>query len=159
MLNTSVADSLYEFRAAYHGVTTIHPLALGITITCVLTTLAVKRKYAIIPMLFLACFIAPAQRIVFFGLDFNLLRVMVLAGWLRVFLKQEIDEFAWKSIDKVMIAWGISGVITYILLRGGATEAIIYKLGSMFDAIGMYFLFRCLVRDMEDVKQSVIGLA
>lgn len=151
-------DNTAYFTHAYDNVTTIHPLALVMTIVCALIMLTVQRKYAVIPMLFLACFVAPAQRIVIFTLDFNLLRVMVLAGWLRVSLKQETDEFVWKTLDKVMIAWAVSGAIAYVLLRG-TTAAFIYKLGSMFDGIGMYFLFRCLVRDMEDVKQIVIGLA
>ena len=146
------------FHHAYVGVTTLHPLALLLTIGCALVTFAVKRKYVVIPMLLLICFTAPAQRIVILGLDFNLARVMVVAGLLRIFIKHEADDFMWKPIDKVMIAWTISSTAAYSLLRGGASWAIIYKLGTGFDALGMYFMFRCIIKNIEDVAQTAVGL-
>ncbi|MCI5149527.1 MAG: hypothetical protein D3916_09095 [Candidatus Electrothrix sp. MAN1_4] len=146
------------FKNAYDNVTTLHPLALSLTIGCGLALLAVNRKYATIPMLLLICFTAPAQRIVIFSLDFNLARVMVVVGLLRIFIKHEADDFVWKPIDKIMIAWTVSSTAAYILLRG-TTDALIYKLGTGVDALGMYFMFRCLVKDMEDVRQVAVGLA
>ncbi|MCI5116480.1 MAG: hypothetical protein D3913_00665 [Candidatus Electrothrix sp. LOE1_4_5] len=147
------------FQHAYIGTTTLHPLALALTIGCALVTLTVKRKYAVIPMLLLICLTAPAQRFVIFGLDFNLARVMVVVGLLRIFIKHEVDDFVWKPIDKVIIAWTISNTAAYILLRGGASDAVIYKLGTSFDALGMYLMFRCLIQSIEDVAQTAIGLA
>ncbi len=150
-------DSLYVFRSAYHGVSTIHPLALLLLIACGLTMLAVQRKYVVLPMLLLACFVAPAQRVVVLGFDFDMLRILVLLGWFRLIVRQETNDFVWKPIDKVMVAWALSGALAFILLRG-TSDAVINRLGASYDSLGMYFLFRCLVRDMEDVKQIVVWL-
>lgn len=144
------------FIHAYYGQTTLHPLGLLLLLITAVTMLVVRRKLAITPMLVMACFVAPAQRMVVFGLDFNLIRIMILVGWIRVFVKNETTAFVWKTIDKVIIAWAISGLIAYVLLRG-SSEAFIYKLGTSFDSIGMYFLFRCLVRNLDDVRHLVFS--
>jgi hypothetical protein len=62
-----------------------------------------------------------------------------------------LNGFEWKTLDKFIIAWGVSGALAYVMLyqTGGA---FVYKLGSLFDSLGMYFLFRCLVRSFDDLK-------
>lgn len=147
-------ESLFIY--AYQGQTTIHPLGLALLIILGVATLIVKRRSAVIPMLIMACFVAPAQRIVVFGLDFNLIRILVLVGWARIFIKKETGAFVWKTIDKVIIVWAMSSLTAYVMLRG-STGAFVYKLGTSFDSLGMYFLFRCLVRDLSDVKHLMIS--
>ncbi len=142
----------------YYNQTTIHPLGLAILIALALSMLVVKRKSVIIPILIMACFVAPAQRIVVFGLDFNLIRILVLVGWVRVCLRGETACFVWKSLDKLIIAWSVSGLLAYVLLRGGAGGALIYKAGTLFDSLGMYFLFRCLIRDLDDLRYLLVSL-
>jgi hypothetical protein len=39
----------------------------------------------------------------------------------------------------------------------GTPEALKFKLGVSYDAIGMYFLFRCLVRSFADVEMATVG--
>jgi hypothetical protein len=148
-------ESLFIY--AYQGQTTIHPLGLSLLIILGVATLIVKRRSAVIPMLIMACFVAPAQRIVVFGLDFNFIRILVLVGWARIFIKKETGAFVWKTIDKVIIVWAISSFTAYVMLRG-STGAFVYKLGTSFDSLGMYFLFRCLIRNLEDLKNIVISL-
>jgi hypothetical protein len=142
----------------YVNQTTIHPLGLGLLIILVLFIFLVNRRSVVIPILVMACFIAPAQRIVVFGLDFNLIRILVLVGWVRLLLKGETLGFLWKTIDKVVMAWAVSGMLAYVALRGGAGSAIIYKSGVLFDSLGMYFLFRCLIHDMDDLKHLTVSL-
>ncbi len=152
-------DRLYIFRTAYQNVTNIHPVALVVAIPVALAILTVNRKYVVIPIIFLACFIAPAQQIAVWVFNVNLLRIMMAVGWIRVFLRKESDAFVWKAIDKVIVAWTVSEGTVYILLRGVSGDAIVNRLGASYDVIGMYFLFRCLVRDMDDFRQLIIALA
>lgn len=130
--------------------TTVHPLGFVAVVVLGIIMLFVPRKYAVIPMSIMACFVASAQRIVVIGLDFDLLRVLVIFGWIRVFMYRETKGFVWKSLDIVLLLWAFSSTITYTLLYADMT-AFINRLGFMFDAVGMYFLFRILVRDWNDL--------
>ena len=76
--------------------TTVHPLGFVAVVVLGIIMLFVPRKYAVILMSIMACFVASAQRIVVIGLDFDLLRVLVIFGWIRVFMYRETKGFVWK---------------------------------------------------------------
>lgn len=119
--------------------------------------LLAPRRYAVLPLLLLACFIPVGQRVVLFTLDFTLLRIMVLFGWFRIFLRRETRGFLWKPIDKVVIYWAICAAVTYVVFHRGSQSSIIYKLGCTFDILGLYFLFRLLIRDFQDTYRVAMA--
>jgi len=108
----------------------------------------------LLPLVLLACFIPAGQRIVIFTLDFTLLRILVLFGWLRLLARREELEFSWKPIDKFFLGWSICSAVTYVMLRGDFA-AVIYKMGGLFDAVGAYFLLRILIRGWDDLFKIV----
>jgi len=136
--------------------TTIIPLALFIIVICGIAMIVVPRKYAIFFVIFVACFIAMAQRIAIFSLDFYTLRIMVLFGLSRVLLRKEYKNFNVMPLDRMIIAFVASSIII-ATLRTGSTVTLISELGSGFDAIGMYFLFRCLIYNWEDIEQIILS--
>ncbi len=138
--------------------TTLHPLGLIAVTVLGLAMIVVPRRYAIIPMLIMACFVAPAQRVVIATLDFNLLRLMVLFGCVRVMARGELKGLSFRAVDAVMILWAISGTVAMTLLYV-TPAALIQRLGASYDALGMYFLFRCLVRDFKDLEAIATGAA
>lgn len=142
----------------YHGVTTIHPLGLAIALLMGLALLLAPRRYAVWPMIATACLVASAQRIILLGLDFDLLRIMVLFGTARVFLRNEWRGFSWRPVDAAVLAWAITGTIAYTMLYS-SVAAFKFKLGANYDAVGMYFLFRFLIRDWVDVRHAIVGFA
>ncbi len=143
--------TLFEmFDHEWFNQTTVHPLGLLAVIVLGGAMLLLPRRYALIPMIIMACFIAPAQRFVVLTLDFNFLRVMVVAGLLRVILRNEVFLHRWRGLDTAVVLWSVTSTIVYSLLRPDFS-ATIMKLGYTFDAMGMYFLFRFLVRDWNDI--------
>ncbi len=66
-------------------------------------------------------------------------------------------NFIFKPIDIIVLAWAISGMIVYTLLHG-TFSALIFKLGVVFDICGMYFFFRLLIRNWQDVETIIRGL-
>ncbi len=138
--------------------TTLHPLGLAVLLACGLLTIVLPRRHAVWPMLVVACFVAPAQRIVVFNLDFTLLRVMVIFGWLRVLSRKEWCALTLRSIDWAILAWAVSGVVMHMMQRA-TLDALINRLGYAYDAAGMYFVFRCLIRDWRDARTVIGGLA
>lgn len=135
--------------ATWQNQTTLHPAGFAAIVILGLATLFVPRRWAVAPMLVAACFIAPAQRLVVFTLDFNMLRLLVLFGWARVTLRRETVGFRWRAVDWVVLLLAAVRTGAYTIQRG-ETGALIYMLGESFDAVGMYFLFRILVRSWED---------
>lgn len=146
-----------EFQQLWHGQTTVHPLGLSLLLAMGVAMLVVRRRYAVWPMIVVACFIAPAQRIVVAGADFDFLRIMVVFGWLRLVLRGELRPMRWGAVDVATIAW-VLVFFTMSLLRLG-TDILANQLGFLFDVAGMYLLFRMLVREWADVKQVVFGFA
>ncbi|MCH8912785.1 MAG: hypothetical protein IIA33_04365 [Planctomycetes bacterium] len=116
--------------------TMLHPLGLVAIGVLGLLMLLLPRRYAMIPFLIMVCFMSPAQRIVVLTLDFTLIRVIVLFGWLRIILRGEGRDFTWQTLDKVVLLWAFSGTIAMMLLHG-TIGVFIYRLGLMFDAVGM----------------------
>lgn len=138
------------------GETLIHPVGLAAVLILGIIMLSVPRRWAVLPMMLIACLIPSAQRLVVFGLDFTLLRIMVVFGMLRLLVRGESGRFEWKSIDKVMVFYALSAIFVFTL-QVGTLGALVNRLGFAFDALGVYFLFRCLIRDWEDVDRVVLG--
>ena len=153
MEETYVAGS----NISYIDQTTVHPLGLLVVIVLGLCILSFPRRWSVLPVLVMACFVSSAQRIVVASLDFNFLRIMVLFGVMRLFLRKEHLGFIWKPLDTAMVLWTISSMVFFVI-RTGTSAAVINRLGYGFDNFGMYFLFRCLIRNWSDVEGVVFGI-
>jgi hypothetical protein len=140
----------------FKDVTNIHPLAIIAVLVLGICMLVLPRRWAVVPMLIIACFIPSVQKIVIFGLDFNLLRIMVLFGVARLLITQESRGFSWKRLDTAAVLWTVSSIVIFTI-REGSFSALVNRLGFAFDALGMYFLFRCLIRDWTDIDKIVLS--
>lgn len=146
-------------QAEYFDQTTLHPLGLAAMLALGLLLLALPRRWALLPVIVMACFVAPAQRIVVVGLNFDLMRVLVLIGFARVVARSELRGLRWKPLDTAVTCWAVVGTITYTLLWQ-STDALIYQLGwKIFDGLFAYALFRALVRDWADVRRTALAFA
>lgn len=134
----------------------IHPVGLAAVLILGMAMLFLPRRWAVLPMLCIACFIPSVQKVVIAGLDFNFLRIMVVFGFMRLLVKKDYVGFIWKPLDTVLVCWAISSMLLHTLQQG-TFSAFVNRLGFGFDAFGMYFLFRCLIRDWTDVDRIVLG--
>jgi len=138
------------------GQTIVHPLGLMAVAVLGGCVLSLPRHWAVVPLLVMACFIPSAQRIVIANLDFDFLRIMVLFGGIRLLLRKEYCCFVWQTLDKVIVVWTISSIVFHVM-QHGTFAAFENRLGFAFDSIGMYFLFRCLIRSWSDLDRIVLG--
>lgn len=145
-----------SFAADWTNQTTAHPLGLAVLVVLGLLLLVLPRRYAPLTLIVMACFVAPAQRIVVAGLDFDFLRIMVLCGWTRILIRGEARGLIWKPIDTAIVAWATVGLLAFTILYGDFTN-FVNRLGFMSDAVGMYFMFRILVRDWLDLERIVFS--
>ena len=124
---------------------------IAFTVVLSLMTLIVPKRYFLLPFIVTACFVPADQRILIFELDFTPLRILVAVGLLRTVCDGDNARLKFNSFDKLVVTWAVCGAIIYFL-RWGTFGAIIYKCGVLFDAIGMYWLFRKNVTSLDDIK-------
>ena len=111
------------------------------------------RRFCLLPFIAAACFVPMNQRFIFVGLDFTVLRMLILFGILRVITRGEIRDIQWNKFDKLILSWSIVGSLVYILQQA-SSSSIINRAGFMYDGLGMYWIFRQMIRTWEDVFQA-----
>jgi hypothetical protein len=72
----------------------------------------------------------------------------------RLLVKREIFSVKLNAIDKVFIAWLIIRTFLYVLVSGD-TESFLERLGALYNALGVYFLVRAVVRSFDDIILNV----
>lgn len=146
------------YRNEFDNQTFMHPLALVVIIILGFATLSVQRRYALVPMLILLYFVSPSQRITIGGLDFNCIRLLIVAGWIRVLLKKENAHFRWIGLDWLFCLWALSSIFFFGVRYG--VPGFVNRLGLQgFEQCGMYFLVRYWLRDWSDLAALARAMA
>lgn len=135
-------------------VTNMHPLVLGVVLLATVMMLFGRRRNAIIPFFVVAIFVPQAQTIVLGGINLHIVRILIILGWLRLIVRSEFRFMRGNSIDAIMLLWVLSKVIAVILLWQ-EWDAFVNIMGFAFNAIGIYFLLRCLLVDLEDFTRAI----
>src|SRR5690606_10384331 len=91
-------------------------------------------------------------------LDFNMVRILVVFGWARIVLRGELRSIRANAMDLVLVAWLAASSTVYVLREGTFAAAVMW-LGTAFDALGVYLLFRILLRDLDDLWRAVRAMA
>src|SRR5262245_39796525 len=138
-----------------YGRTQIEPVVLTLTLLMGVMMMMVRRDRAVVPLLIVACLVTNAQRIVIGGLDFSMLRIVVLFGWARVLFRGEASSYRYHPIDVAMPIWQFFETLAYMVGPRASMAAFIFRLGTSLDALGIYFLFRTLLRDVMDIRRTV----
>lgn len=141
---------------AYQNVTNIHPISIVAILILGIFVLCVPRRWSVIPILCITCFIPLTQKISILSMDFNILRIMVLIGTMRLIIRKDYLNFVWKPLDTAVLLWTFSMIVIYILQQR-TSAAVINRLGFGYDSIGMYFLFRSLIRNWTDINYLIFG--
>jgi hypothetical protein len=131
----------------------IKDITLIIGVILAVAVFVVPRRYFLLPYIVAACLIPADQRIILMDLDFTPLRMLIAAGVLRIFVRGEIVSMRWNTFDKIFVVWLMCRCVVYVLLWGDM-QAVINRAGVLFDAFGLYWLFRQNVRSWDDVRQA-----
>lgn len=142
----------------FHGVTTLHPVGLLALVALGALCLTLRRRHAALPFILLSCLIPSAQRVIVLTLDFTFLRLLVLAGCVRIIIRGEYGGLRLGPLDVAILAWVLVRSVAYVALHGDFS-AVIYRLGGAYDLLGLYFCFRCFVRALPDVDLLVRSVA
>jgi len=150
--------TLFQDAWTWANRTTLHPICIILLVACALTMILVPRRYGVLPIGIIACFIPLSQRLFVLGLNFDMIRLITMVGWFRLVLKGEARGLVWKPIDRVFLAWVLCGSIIYAI-QNASLASLVNRLGNAFDAIGLYFLFRYQIRTWQDLYDEIACLA
>lgn len=136
-------------------VTVLHPVEAAILLCMMVAILACKRRYAIWPMIVVACFVVSSQRIVIADVFFELMRIIILTGVARVLIRQEYKGVSWNRLDLAFVCF--IALRTVLIASDDPPGEFIQRAGNALDSLGMYFTARCVVRDWSDVFTTIRG--
>ena len=131
-----------------------NPVVLLFILCLGILMLMLPRRYAVVPMFIAAMSITLGQNIVIATGNFTMIRLLVAFGFLRLVVRKEYDGFSPNPIDKAMLYWIASSVITYTFLWW-TVHSLVNRMGLCFDSIGVYFLCRMYVRNFTDFARVV----
>jgi hypothetical protein len=132
----------------------INPFGLGLTLAMCLLMLVLPRKYALFPVFVLVCYMTIGMKFIVAGLNFTMLRILILFASARVILRGELKGLHLNKIDKMLVLFVLSSIIIYTILLG-SYDGFKYQLGIAYNTIGFYFLFRFLLKHEEDIVRAI----
>jgi len=127
--------------------TVLNPAVMVVAVVTILLILLLPRKYVVIPFL-LCVFLVPAsQQLYIAGMYwYVVLRILVLAGFVRLARAKFQVAGGLNGIDKAFILWAICRGVCQVLLfpqRG----MVLFQAAFWLQAFGGYFLLRYLIQD------------
>ncbi len=125
-------------------------LAVIFLLVNVFALLALPRRWAPLPLLAGACYITLGQGINVGPFYFSFIRTIIFAGLVRVVVRRERIDGKLISLDKVVIWWAVWAACSSFF-HASPVDALVYRLGLIYNALGLYFLIRIFCRDSDDV--------
>ena len=83
-----------------------------------------------------------------------MLKIMLLVGLFRVLVRGEVRIPRWGRMDSALMIFILLGTIMY-LVRIGTFEAVVNRLGRIYEILGLYLLCRILLQDWGDLRAVI----
>jgi hypothetical protein len=141
---------------------TMHPVVLAATLLAALAMLFLPRKYALLPAVWVVFLTPVAQQLYVGGLHFFVMRIIIVAGLLKIVrmkvsAKTRIFSNGVQLIDTLFFVWAVLHAATFVLLFRD-TGAVTYEVAFLLDTC-LYVLARYFIQDREDILRLAKTLA
>lgn len=141
--------------------THVHPLIAVAVLVAALFILLLPRKRLLAPLL-AATLLIPLDQIIVLGpLHWQIMRVMLLLGWVRVLATRpagmSILSGGMNAVDKTILLWTLSSAAAQIL-RWHSLAILVNQSGVIYTVCASYFLMRYLIRDRSDAEFAICVL-
>jgi hypothetical protein len=120
--------------------------------------LRLPRRNALLPLLITVCYMPLGQYFSIAGLHFRFTRILLIVAFIRVWVRGEAEDFEFNTFDKLFMAWLAASLILGTLVRP-SSDLFINRLSAFYDAAGVYFLARLLMRNFDEFVHVVRALA
>jgi hypothetical protein len=113
---------------------------------------SLPRRFALFPLFIVAAYVTLGQFVVVFTANFTMVRILVLFGLLRMIVRNDFLAIRFTPLDKAMIFWAVSSIVTYTLLWQTG-HALVNRIGMCFDTVGVFFLCRFYLQGTDDIRR------
>jgi hypothetical protein len=139
--------------------TVLHPIVLVVMLITIILMLALSKKVASAAFLLSTFLIPLGQQVVIGEVHLFVGRIIIASGWVRMLTAKRgpgdrMLAGGWNSLDKFFLFYVIFRVIAISLLNLSAS-AIVNQVGFVWDFLGGYMLLRHLIRNDEDITQTI----
>jgi hypothetical protein len=117
-----------------------------------LATIALPRRFALFPLFIVAAYITLGQYVSFAGANFTMVRIIIIFCLIRAISRGDSIHINLNWLDKTMIAWAVSSIITYTILYQSG-HAFINRVGMCFDTAGVYLVCRLYCSGPDDITR------
>ncbi len=143
--------------------TVLSPIVLVAMLIAIGLILVLPRKHVIVPILLIAFLVPLGQSMYAVGAHWQVLRIVVLFGLLRVVVMKFTSKKTplaggFNTIDKAFLICAVAQAIATSLLFMNP-QALVYQLGVLIDFVGAYFLLRFLIHNEADTYRTLKWLA
>lgn len=129
-------------------------LALLFLLATTVAILTVPRAWAPVPLLAGACYMTLGQGVEVSGLNFPIIRLLLLAGVVRVLMRGERPAGGLIALDKLFLVWG-AWLIVVSAFHENPAATLENHAGRVYNALSVYFLIRCFCQDEQDIYRLV----
>lgn len=136
----------------------MNSIALAFMLCMGALTLMLPKRFALVPILMVTCYMTLGQRLIFMGLDFTIFRILILFGWLRLIVHKEYSVLTFNNIDKALLWWGVIALVAGTLLDSTLGN-LVHRSGQVYNSLGTYFFFRFYIENFDDIKRILQTLA
>jgi hypothetical protein len=128
---------------------TINAISASILIFLMAVVVAAPRRWALLGMASGALYLTQGAAVDVLGFNLFAMRFLEIAGFIRVVARREFSYSKLNDIDRLFLLLYVYAT-TAFLLR--STEGHAYQIGLAVDATLCYFIFRGLIRDIDDFR-------
>ncbi len=114
------------------------------------TILVVPRRWAPVPILVMACYTTLAQGVMLGPFNFFSIRLVILAGFVRLIVLGEYRGLPASPLDRLMLVWSCLALAASIF-RPDPVATLTFNGGLVFNALGTYILLRAFCRSPADL--------
>lgn len=126
------------------------PFGLTLLSVAVLVVLLAPRRWALVSMLVVSCYFAQSQGVLLGTLNLFSIRIVILAGVLRIVLRGEFFGLQRSPLDPLMLVWSL-WALTASFFRADPAATLTYNGGLVFNSLGTYFMLRVFCSSREEV--------
>ena len=133
---------------------------LGASITAILASLVLclSRRGAAVSIIAAVCYLSEGQQLDVAGVQLTAIRLVLLAGFVRVLIRRELWQLRFNSIDRAFVLYA-SALLIFPVVRLGTSQEFVYRIGVFGNMALGYFVFRSLMRDHEDFRKVLAAMA